>query len=226
MLNDQSPTQQAKSFETILSLQKNFLAAQAWKICYVFSGLCLFLSLIILALVLTQEKEIVLIRVDNRTGEAEVLTKVNEETLTQEEAVEKFFTSRYLMLREQYDYFSLQHDYETVQIFSSGQVRDEYLALFERHDSPDKVLGEDFNIKVDIVSIAISPATEPYRLASIRFRKKTLDIKNNKTTEKFYTARIAFGFDPERKVLEKVRLVNPLGFEVVSYQVSQELTES
>jgi type IV secretion system protein VirB8 len=226
MLNDQSPIQQAKSFETILSLQKKFLAAQAWRICYVFASLSLFLSLIILALILTQEKEIVLIRVDNRTGEAEVLSKVSEEKLTQEEAVEKFFTSRYLMLREQYDYFSLQHDYETVQIFSSSKVRDEYLALFDRSDSPDKVLGEDFNIKVDIVSIAISPATQPYRLASIRFRKKIHDIKNNKTTEKFYTARIVFGFAPEKKIPEKLRLVNPLGFEVVSYQASQELMEN
>ena len=225
MLNNKSISEQAQSFETILTLQKRLLAARAWRICYAFAGLCLILSLIILMLILTQEKEIVLIRVDNRTGEAEVLSRLSETSVTQDEAVEKFFTARYLTLREQYDYFSLQNDYEIVQIYSSEPVRDDYINLFERPDSPDKVLGENFNIKVDIISIAISPATEPYRLASIRFRKKIVDIKNNKTKEKVYTARIVFDFDLEKKVPEKLRLVNPLGFKVVSYQISPELTE-
>ena len=142
-----------------------------------FGGLCLCLSLIILVVFLTQEKEIILIRVDNRTGEAEVLSKLSQSSITQDEAIEKFFASRYLTLREQYDYFSLQNDYEVVQIFSSKQVRDEYLDLFDQTDSPDKELGEDFNIKVDIISIAISPATAPYKLASIRFKKRIQDIK-------------------------------------------------
>lgn len=225
MLNNKSISEQAQSFETILTLQKRLLAARAWRICYAFAGLCLVLSLIILVLILTQEKEIVLIRVDNRTGEADVLSRLSETSVTQDEAVEKFFTARYLTLREQYDYFSLQNDYEIVQIYSSEPVRDDYINLFERPDSPDKVLGENFNIKVDIISIAISPATEPYRLASIRFRKKIVDIKNNKTKEKVYTARIVFDFDLEKKVPEKLRLVNPLGFKVVSYQISPELTE-
>ena len=225
MSDNESVVEQAKSFESILNLQKYLLAIRAWRICYFFAGLCILLSGIILMLVLTQEKEIALIRVDNRTGEAEILSQLKETSVTEDEAVEKFFTSRYLTLREQYDYFSLQNDYEIVQLFSSDEVRDEYLSIFERNDSPDKVFGENFNIKVDTISIAISPATEPYRLASIRFRKKILDIKNNKTKEKFYTARVVFDFETEKKMPEKLRLHNPLGFKVMSYQVSQELIE-
>ena len=225
MSNQPATPEQAKSFETILTLQKDLLAARAWRICYILAGFCLLLTLIVLTLVLTQEKEIVLIRVDNRTGESEVLSKLRETSSTQDEAVEKFFTSRYLALREQYDYFSLQHDYEMVQLFSSDLVRNDYLKIFEGSDSPDKVYGENFNIKIDIISITISPATEPSRLASIRYRKKIFDIVNNKTREKFYTARIVFDFDPEKKVSEKFRLANPLGFKVLSYQTSPELIE-
>lgn len=226
MSNQPATPEQAKSFETILTLQKDLLATRAWRIGYILAGFCLILSLIILTLVLTQKKEIVLIRVDNRTGEAEVLSQLKETSSTQDEAVEKFFTSRYLILREQYDYFSLQHDYETVQLFSSDVVRGAYLKLFEGGDSPDQVYGQNFNISIDIISIAISSATEPSRLASIRFRKKIFDIVNNKTREKFYTARIVFDFDPEKKVSEKFRLANPLGFKVVSYQTSPEFTEN
>lgn len=122
MPDNRAIIQQAKSFESILSLQKDLLAARAWRICYFFAGLCILLSSIILMLVLTQEKEIALIRVDNRTGEAEVLSKLKETTITEDEAVAKFFASRYLVLREQYDYFSLQNDYETVQLFSNDEV--------------------------------------------------------------------------------------------------------
>ena len=226
MSNQPATPEQAKSFETILTLQKDLLAARAWRIGYILAGFCLILSLIILTLVLTQKKEIVLIRVDNRTGEAEVLSQLKETSSTQDEAVEKFFTSRYLILREQYDYFSLQHDYETVQLFSSDVVRGNYLKTFDGQDAPHEVYGQNFNITVDIISIAISSATEPSRLASIRFRKKIFDIVNNKTREKFYTARIVFDFDPEKKVSEKFRLANPLGFKVVSYQTSPEFTEN
>ena len=226
MSNQPTIPEQAKSFETILTLQKDLLAARAWRICYILAGFCLILGFIIVTFVLTQKKEIVLIRVDNRTGEAEVLSQLKETSSTQDEAVEKFFTSRYLILREQYDYFSLQHDYETVQLFSSDPVRSDYLKIFDGSDSPDKIYGQNFNIKVDIISITISPATEPSRLASIRFRKTIFDIVNNKTREKFYTARIVFDFDPEKKVAEKFRLVNPLGFRVLSYQTSPELVEN
>lgn len=224
-MSNPTTLEQAKSFEAILTLQKDLAAARAWRISYIFAGLCLCLGLIILGLVLTQEKEIVLIRVDNRTGEADVLSRLKEISSTQDEAIEKFFVSRYLSLREQYDYFSLQHDYEAVQIFSNHQVRGDYLKLFEGYDAPDQVYGQNFHITVDIISLTISPATEPFRLASIRFRKKVVDIQNNKTKEQFYTARVVFGFDPTKDVSEKVRLTNPLGFQVVSYQVSPELTE-
>lgn len=226
MSNQPTTLEHAKSFETILSLQKDLLAARAWRICYILAGFCLILGVTLLTLVLTEEKEIVLIRVDNRTGEAEVLSQLKETSLSQDEAVEKFFSSRYLILREQYDYFSLKHDYETVQLFSSDVVRREYLKIFEGQDAPHEVYGQNFNITVDIISITISPATEPSRLASIRFRKKIIDVVNNKTREKFYTARIVFDFDLEKKVSEKFRLANPLGFKVVSYQTSPEFTEN
>lgn len=224
-MSDRSHFDEGKSFEAILTLQKDLLAARAWRICYVFIGLCLFLIVIIFAMVLLQEKEIVLIRVDNRTGEAEILSKLNETDITQDEAIDKFFASRYLTLREQYNYFSLQNDYEIVQLFSSTSVKDEYLDIFNRSDSPDIVFGEEFNIKIDIVSITISEATEPYRLASIRFKKTIKDIKHNKTKEKFYNARVVFGFMPNEEVSERIRLHNPLGFKVMSYQVSAELIE-
>ena len=223
MLSEKPVIEQAKSFETILTLQKDLLAQRAWRICYVFASLCVFLSIIILVLVLTQEKELVLIRVDNRTGEAEVISQLKESQTTQDEAVEKFFASKYLTLREQYDYFSLQNDYEIVQIFSSPEVRDEYLNIFEQKDSPDKVFGENFNIRIDVISISINDATQPHRLASIRFRKRVHDIRNKKTKEKYYVARIVFDFEPEKKMSEKLRLYNPLGFTVSSYQVSEEL---
>lgn len=220
-----TPFDQAKSFETILSLQKDLLANRAWKVCYFLMGVCIFLVVIILAIALLQEKEIVLIRVDNRTGEAEILTKLTEKEITKDEAISKYFASRYLTLREQYNYFSLQNDYEIVQLFSSPAVKDEYLSIYDRPDSPDNVFGEDFNVKIEVIAISIEPATEPCYLAAIRFKKRITDLKNNKSKEKFYNARLTFSFSLEEELTEKARLHNPLGFKVMSYQVSPELTD-
>ena len=77
------------------------------------------------------------------------------------------------------------------------------LKTFEGYDAPDQVYGQNFHITVDIISLTISPATEPFRLASIRFRKKVVDIQNNKTKEQFYTARVVFGFDPTKMFLRR-----------------------
>jgi type IV secretion system protein VirB8 len=220
-----TPFDQAKSFETILSLQKELLANRAWKVCYFLMGVCIFLVVIIFAMALLQEKEIVLIRVDNRTGEAEILTTLTEKEITKDEAISKHFAANYLTLREQYNYFSLQNDYEVVQLFSSPAVKNEYLNIYDRPDSPDNVFGEDFNVKIEIIAISIEPATEPCYLAAIRFKKRITDLKSNKSKEKFYNARITFAFSLQEELTEKVRLRNPLGFKVMSYQVSPELTE-
>lgn len=223
MSASQAYIEEAKSFESILVLQKDLLANRAWIVSYVLLGLCIILSIIIFLLFWLQEKELVLIRVDNRTGAAELISSVTKSEISEDEAIGKYFASLYLTLREQYIYGSLQQDYQLVQIYSMPSVKKEYIALFDKEDAADRVLGEDFAVKIEIISISIGEATDPYKLASIRYKKKTTDLRNQKTKEEFLAAKIVYDFMLEEQVSSKIRLTNPLGFKVVNYQVTPEL---
>ncbi len=222
-MNEHVLIEESKTFESILACQKDLLSVRAWRVTYCLIALCIILSLMILALLVKHDKEVVLIRVDNTTGYAEVMSKVSEEELTSDEALGKFFVSRYISLREQYIYGSLQEDYRLVQLYSDSSVQKDYVDFFDAAGSPDQVYGEDFAVKIEIVSINLSSGTLEQNIATVRFKKAITDLRNHKTKEEYYSARLVFDFSPEEAITDKKRLDNPLGFKVSSYQVTPEL---
>ncbi|MFS7489053.1 VirB8/TrbF family protein, partial [Klebsiella pneumoniae] len=58
------------------------------------------------------------------TGVAERLTSVKKENLSENEALAKYFIAQYVKRREGYNYFSLQHDYDYVLLYSAGECGD------------------------------------------------------------------------------------------------------
>ncbi|KAJ6644914.1 Type IV secretion system protein VirB11 [Pseudolycoriella hygida] len=170
-------------------------------------GLSILLSLSILLLIFLQKKELVLIRVDNHTGEAEILSRLTEKEITKDEAIDKFFTARYLMLREQYNYFPLRHDYELVQIYSNVQVKQDYLLLYEQENSPDKLLGED------AILAEIVPKSSKYdsRIQNIAYNSDNVTKINAKLG---FITTIVFSDD---EIIEKAIAGFSLGWKITAY---------
>ncbi len=215
--------EEAKSFEAILNYQKDWISKKTKLFAYCLLVICIILALAVAFLVFKDDKELVLIRVNNDTGYAEVLTRVAEEDLTADEALGKFFASRYLTLREQYIHSVVQEDYRLVQLYSGRSERDKYLEFWSKEDAPDAKYEENYSVKIDILSISITSGTGDFKVANIRFKKNIIDLRNMKTSEEYHTARLVYDFAPYEKITDKNRLDNPLGFKVEDYETTKDL---
>lgn len=213
----------AKSFEAILNYQKDWIGKKSHIITCCILALVIILAIAVLLLIFKDDKELVLIRVNNDTGYAEVLTSVAEENLTEAEVLGKFFASRYVILREQYVYGSLQEDFRLVQLYSGKDEQQKYLAFWSKEDAPDAKYEENYSVKIDILSISITSGTDDFRVATIRFKKNILDLRSMKLSEEYHTARLVYDFTPEEKITDRNRLDNPLGFKVEDYEATKDL---
>ncbi|WP_103634729.1 virB8 family protein, partial [Campylobacter concisus] len=163
------------------------------------------------------------IRVDNTTGMVDIITSVNKAEFTGNEALDKYFSTTYVKAREGYYYDILQSDYELVQILSYPNVASDYLRIYEGENSRDKVLKDDYEVEVDIVSVTLgNSAGAP--TATIRFnqitRKKGEKIA---VSNKAKIVTLSYDYQPNTLTTEEERIKNPLGFKVSTYRVDDEI---
>lgn len=176
-----NPDEVAISYEASI----RYIAEQSNKRAYLISGVALLVAIISVVAVclLTPLKSVesYVIRVDNTTGMVDIITSVNEEQFTGNEALDKYFATMYVKAREGYYYDILQNDYELTQILSLPNVASEYLRIYEGEKARDQVLKDDFEVEIDIVSVTLSNSAGAL-VATIRFNEitKKQDIKDAK----------------------------------------------
>ena len=117
----------------------------------------------------------------------------------------------------------MQSDYELVQILSYPSVASDYLRIYEGENSRDKVLKDDYEVEIDIVSVTLgNSAGAP--TATIRFNQIT-----RKKGEKIAVSNeakivtLSYDYQPNTLTTEEERIKNPLGFKVSTYRVDDEI---
>lgn len=217
----------AKSFEVLISLKNEQSRRVAWRVASVAIALAfLNVGALLIALPLKQT-ELTLVRVDNSTGRTEILNTVTHENVPQQTAQDKYFTSLYVSLRERYNFYSSQIDYDTVPIYSSPSVSSDYIELWAGNNAPDKIYqGGNHMVTVEIISNMISEANPPDKVATVRFAKHIRNVTNNQSTTDYYVARVTFRMTPPKKQTAEYLMINPLGFTVVEYLLEKELRGS
>ena len=214
----------AKSFERQLYAENERSKKNAWRVAVAASLLSLCLGAAICVPVPLNEKELAIVAVGEKTGRTELITQVKQEKILQSEALGRYFVNTYITLREGYNYPSLQYDYETVQLYSSNTVKDDYLRLYNSDMAPDKIYHNNGSyVAVEVISNIISDATAPDKLASVRFKKTTRNFTTGQVSVSYWTARVTYRFEPEKSVKSSSRELNPLGFTVTSYQTDREV---
>ncbi|MBP2845818.1 type IV secretion system protein [Dickeya oryzae] len=171
-----------------------------------------------------KKTDVELYTVDNTTGRVEHITRTSKTSLTAVESVQKAKVARYIRLREAYNYFALQHDYDTVQIYGTPDVNNQYLAWYAGKEAPDVVYqNAAYVATVDIISSQISDATSPDKLATVRFKKTIRKIADNSPRTEYWDIRMTFHFDMDKKMKDTEREENEFGFTVTSYQRDKEI---
>lgn len=215
----------AQSFEKhMLTREERRSKKVAWSV-----AVCalLVVVLLIIALIVMLPLKTTLVKlytVDGHNGCAEYVSEVKELGVTTEAAMAKAFAANYVRLREGYNYFSLQNDYDQVQLFSSDAVRADYLATFAGKDAPDKVYQDaDYVVDTAVISNVISAATAPDMFATLRVKRTVRQVQNGSTREEFWDIRLTYHYLPHEKLTGAQHESNPLDFIVTSYQRDQEL---
>ena len=190
---------------------------RAWIIAFV-SAFIAFLS-IIAVLLLTPLKTIepYVIRVDNTTGMVDILTMLNEKEIKTNEALDKYFIAQYVKAREGYFYEILNQDYLLTQLMSSEKVANEYRAIYEGENARDQILKNSNEVRVEIISIVLGESNG-VKTSTIRANIITKNLNTRGITSSTKVITLSYDY-LLAKASEENRLLNPLGFKVLTYRI-------
>lgn len=194
---------------------------RAWIVAF-FSVIVAVLSVIAVCL-LTPLKTVepYVVRVDNTTGMVDIITTINNKSLSMPEAVDKHFINTYVKAREGYYYDVLDKDYVLTQLLSNADVAAEYRSIYEGENARNKKLGNIYKVEVSIISIALE---QEEKSATIRIALSTKK-QNEEVSKKNATINLNYKYYPTSQMNEKDRLDNPLGFQVTSYRIDEEISQ-
>ncbi|MFP1821043.1 VirB8 family type IV secretion system protein [Lonsdalea quercina] len=214
----------SRAFESVILERDAREKKRAW----LMAALGFFLAAMAIAAIIIllplKTTEIELWSVDKQTGRYDFMTRIKERDISTEEALAHSLAAQYVSLREGYNYFSLQRDYDDVQLFNSDGVNKDYLDGFNGDQAPDVVFNKaDYVVAIDIISNVHAPATAPDRLATLRIKRTLRRIADNSVKTDIWHIRLTYRYLPRKQLTDSQREVNPLGFIVTSYQRDKEL---
>ncbi len=156
--------------------------------------------------------------VDRTTGYVETVRGVHLGDLPEDAALLHAFLAQYVIGRETFDVTDLQDRYRRVALWSAAEAQADWLA---EHDeaNPDAVINRinaSSRVGVTVREVRIQRAGE----ALVRFETRQRDL-DGQTANAFWQATITFRFTGAPMRMED-RLLNPLGFQVVTYRRDQE----
>ena len=215
------------SFRKCISYEndREYMFKRSEKRAWLIAGVTIFLlilSWIILAIILPlKEVTPYVIQVNEKTGIPDVITVVDPEQLHANEALDKYFVNSYIQTRESYTYQTIQNTYIETQLYSSENVKNEYLAQMNRADSPDQVMKTG-TISVKVNSIILEDINNvDIKMATARI-VKTYTTEKNEVYQRNFIIKLSYEYEPAQKLKLSYRLENPLGFSVTSYQIIEE----
>nr|WP_113867792.1 type IV secretion system protein [Brenneria salicis]NMN92903.1 type IV secretion system protein VirB8 [Brenneria salicis ATCC 15712 = DSM 30166]RBP60979.1 type IV secretion system protein VirB8 [Brenneria salicis ATCC 15712 = DSM 30166]RLM29754.1 hypothetical protein BHG07_14450 [Brenneria salicis ATCC 15712 = DSM 30166] len=214
----------SRNFETVI-LEKD---AREKKVAWLMAAVGFILAaMAIVALIIQlplKTTDIELWSVDKQTGRYEYMTRIKERDISTEDALAHSLAAHYVRLREGYNYFSLQRDYDDVQLFNSDSVNKEYLDGFNSDQAPDVIFNKaEYVVYIDIISNVHASATAPDHLATLRIRRTIRRIADNSVKTDVWNIRLTYRYLPRKQLTDSQREVNPMGFIVTSYQRDKEL---
>lgn len=154
-----------------------------------------------------------IIEVEDKTGIATVVNQMTAENFTGDQMIRKYFLNEFIHASSGYDPKTYKKDADKVRLFSTPGVYADY-----RNRINARELGAETLIDVRVKSIQpIDNNTVQIRLA----RQITKKEGNAETKDEIITMGLYFA--PEMNLTMEERLINPLGFQVNKYMISEEV---
>lgn len=208
-----SEVQRAKDGET-----------KAWRVAGAFGGIAGLMAIAITSMMplktVVPPKVLV---VDKQLATVTELQSLDEVKVTMEEAATRKALNDFILAREGYTYDTAELNYYTASYFMSSQLQVQWSAYWDlsNQTSPLKVYKRDVKVRVDITSI--TPAASP-GVATVNFDKyiKQGEMQPVKSS---WIATVTYKY-VNAPTEEKIRRVNPFGFQVTDYHTDPQIAGS
>lgn len=168
-----------------------------------------------------------LVTVHDKTGKVSITRLSDANEMTYGEAVDKSNIANFIILRNAYDWQTIQNSFDTMKTESSKNTFEQYTRYIEAKNSPVNVFEDNYKIDIEINGepIFLPSKDGNDQLAQVMFtrkiRKSNGDYENG-FPDKTYTATITYNYK-KSELTAKERLINPLGFQVTSYREDKQL---
>lgn len=212
---------EAMDFESSVKYMIEQSNKKAWLIAFISVFITIISIIAVCLLTPLKTVEPYVIRVDNITGMVDIISTLNEKEISSNEALDKYFVSKYIKAREGYYYDMLNQDYILVQLLSSNEVSQAYRKIYEGDNARDLKLGNSTQIEVYIISIVLN---ESNGVKTATARINLTNKNKNSMAQNTSTQVITLSYEYQvAQVDEENRLLNPLGFKVTNYRVDEEI---
>lgn len=158
------------------------------------------------------------LRVDNASGAVDVVSVMREHETSYGEIVDTYWLNQYVLNRENYDYNTIQLNYDTTALLSSPTIQEDFYKLYDGVNARDRVLANKARITVKVRSIQPNGRGQ----ATVRFTTQKHNSNGTNDAAEHQIATIGYTY-VGAPMKSSDRLLNPLGFQVLSYRADPEI---
>lgn len=160
---------------------------------------------------------------DKSTGQVQPLQSLEEAQVSLPEVFHRKFINDFMLARENYTYDTAETHYYTAAAFMSPPLQaqwGQYYSL-ENPNSPLNVYKTDVKVRIDIHSITIHTKDDGRQdVVTVRFTRHI--VRSSVESANRWVATISFKY-VNAPTEEKLRRINPVGFQVTDYQTDPEV---
>lgn len=167
--------------------------------------------LFVKSIVSSKSLEPYIIQVEEKTGMATVVKQMTGENFTNSEVIRRYFINSFVQAASGYDPATYKIDVNKVRLFATPSVYSDFRRRINARE-----LGNESSIEVRIKSIQFSDNNN----VMIRTFRKSSN-RSGQNQEKDEVIQMTFNFADMDLTMEE-RMVNPLGFQVSKYTISEE----
>jgi type IV secretion system protein VirB8 len=161
-----------------------------------------------------------IIQIDDKTGITQAVDPQKYQEISANESLKRYFIAQYIRARETYDPATNSHDIESVRVMSSPEVFEGYKEYIspKNPESPVNLFEDKSKRVIRFKSLTfLMPDVAQARISAV-----VQGDKERKYPEEHRIVVVKFEFVKLDLNLQE-RLINPLGFRVVSYRESEEI---
>lgn len=195
----------------------------AWIVAGVAGAIALIEAIALVILLPLKQIEPYAVLVDRQTGFIQPLSLSKDQSIVPDQALVHSMLAQYVTAREGFNIAALKEDYRKVALWSGGTARSQYIAGMQASNpsSPLASLPRTAVLAAEVRSISPLAADT----ALVRFAVLRTDQGGVPVQQGFWAAVVRYRFSSAGMSAES-RLVNPLGFQVTSYNRNAEIVPS